>query len=63
MKRILLLITLCVCIGLYYNNWVNKNFVSNDNCADTIVVDSIAYDYDDWVQMQWSVDSGYGKTD
>ena len=41
MKRIFLLITLCVCIGLYYNNWVNKNFVSNDNCADTIVVDSI----------------------
>lgn len=63
MKRIFLLITLCVCIGLYYNNWVNKNFFSNDNCADTIVVDSIAYDYDDWVQMQWSVDSGYGKTD
>lgn len=63
MKRIFLLITLCVCIGLYYNNWVNKNFVYNDNCADTIVVDSIAYDYDDWVQMQWSVDSGYGKTD
>lgn len=26
MKRIFLLITLCVCIGLYYNNWVNKNF-------------------------------------
>lgn len=63
MKRIFLLITLCVCIGLYYNNWVNKNFVSNDNCADTIVVDSIDHDYDDWVQMQWSVDSGYGKTD
>ena len=63
MKRIFLLITLCVCIGLYYNNLVNKNFVSNDNCTDTTVVDSIAYDYDDWVQMQWSVDSGYGKTD
>lgn len=64
MKRLLLLIVLCACIVIYYNHWAENNRVTDTDYTDTdtIVVDGVTYDYDDWVQMQWSVDSGYGNT-
>ena len=61
MWRFLLLILLCVGITFYYKTCVEPNVNDTEVHADTIVVDSVVYDYDDWVQMQWSVDSGYGK--
>lgn len=63
MWRIILLFALFTAMVVYYKECVEVKINANESVVntDSIEVDSIMFDDDDWAQIQWSVDSGYGK--
>lgn len=63
MWRFVLLLVLFTAMAVYYKECVKVKTDANESVVntDSIEVDSVMYNHDDLVQIQWSVDSGYEK--